>query len=149
MFEYTSKQFIKAPLIEVWDFISSPKNLQSITPSYMQLKVLSDLPEKMFEGMIVTYQVKPMLGIPMKWVSKITEVKENIFFVDEQITGPYKFWRHEHKIEATENGVMMTDRLTYTLPLGAIGKLANKIFIRNKIQEIFSFREKAINKVFL
>jgi ligand-binding SRPBCC domain-containing protein len=148
MFEYKSKQFIKASISEVWDFISSPKNLQSITPSYMQLRVVSDLPEKMYEGMVIAYKVRPMLRIQVTWVSKITEVVENKFFVDEQLTGPYKIWRHEHRIEEVDNGIMMTDLVTYVPPLGAIGKIANKLFIRNKIQDIFSYREYAINNKF-
>ncbi len=98
--------------------------------------------------MIITYVVRPVLNIPTNWVTEITHVKEGEFFVDEQRMGPYTLWHHQHKIEPIDGGVLMTDIVTYIPPFGFIGAIANKLFIRNKLKEIFSFRTKAVEDIF-
>lgn len=138
---------INASLEEVWDFISSPKNLKEITPEYMGFDITSkDLPEKMYPGMIISYIVKPMLNIKTLWVTEITHVKEQEYFVDEQRVGPYTLWHHEHILEKKDEGVLMTDIVSYKPPFGFLGSLANKLFIQIKLNEIFDYRTKIIKK---
>jgi ligand-binding SRPBCC domain-containing protein len=142
-------QKIPASMEVVWDFMSSPENLKRITPPYMGFDVISNSnSKKMYAGMIITYVVRPVLNIPTNWVTEITHVKEGEFFVDEQRMGPYTLWHHQHKIEPIEGGVLMTDIVTYIPPFGFIGAIANKLFIRNKLKEIFSFRTKAVEDIF-
>ena len=87
-----TKQFIKSDLKTVWEFMSSPKNLATLTPDYMGFEILNRLQvEKMYSGQIIEYYVKPVLGIKLHWVTEITHVKENEFFIDEQRFGPYSF----------------------------------------------------------
>ena len=149
VYEFHCEQHINASMQEVWDFISSPKNLQRITPEYMGFEVISKhLEEKMYPGMIIQYKVKPLLGIKMTWVTEITHVENLSFFVDEQRVGPYKMWHHEHKIEQTENGVLMTDLLHYQPPMGFLGRIANALTIRKKLDEIFAYRKQAVDEVF-
>ncbi len=144
-----TKQFVPASIDEVWDFISSPKNLKEITPEYMGFDITSkDLPEKMYAGMIISYKVRPLMGIPMTWVTEITHIEERRYFVDEQRVGPYAIWHHQHLIEPHENGVMMTDIVSYKPPLGFLGSIANALFIRRQLEGIFAFREKALTRRF-
>ncbi len=141
------KQFVPATIDEVWDFISSPANLKEITPDYMGFDITSkDLPEKMYAGMIISYNVRPLLGIPVTWVTEITHVEEKRYFVDEQRVGPYSMWHHQHLIEPHENGVMMTDIVSYKPPLGFLGSIANVLFIRRQLEGIFAYREEALKK---
>jgi ligand-binding SRPBCC domain-containing protein len=102
----------------------------------------------MYAGMIITYIVKPLLGLPLKWMTEITHVKDKEYFVDEQRVGPYKMWHHQHKIEAIDGGVLMTDIVTYIPPFGFIGGIANKLFIKKQLNEIFSYRTIAVEKRF-
>ena len=142
-------QKIPASIDEVWDFISSPGNLQKITPDYMGFEITSrDLPVKMYPGMIVCYKVSPLLGLKMTWISEITHVKEKSFFVDEQKVGPYRMWHHQHRIEALDKGVLMSDLVTYQPPLGVLGYLANRLFIQKKLAEIFEYRKKSLIQIF-
>jgi ligand-binding SRPBCC domain-containing protein len=148
-YQLIKKQFVRASIDEVWDFISSPKNLKEITPDYMGFDITSrDLPEKMYAGMIISYKVKPLMGIPMTWVTEISQVVDKSYFVDEQRSGPYAFWHHQHIIEPHENGVMMTDIVSYKPPLGFLGAIANALLIRRQLEGIFAYREKALNKRF-
>jgi ligand-binding SRPBCC domain-containing protein len=149
VFQLRKAQFIPAGIDEVWDFISSPANLKKITPPHMGFDITSgELPEKMYPGMIITYRVKPLAGIGMKWVTEITHVSERSYFVDEQRVGPYAMWHHEHHLEAVEGGVMMRDVITYRPPLGFLGALANRLFIRKQLDGIFEYRSKALENIY-
>ena len=134
MFVLERTQDLPIPVEKAWDFFSSPKNLQVITPSYLGFQIKTQLPEKMYEGLFIGYTVKPLLGIPLEWVTEITHIKENVFFVDEQRIGPYSIWHHEHHFEAIEGGVRMLDRVSYQIPLGFLGKLAHPILVEPKLK---------------
>jgi ligand-binding SRPBCC domain-containing protein len=106
------------------------------------------LSEKMYPGMIISYEVSPVLGIKMTWVTEITHIKEKEYFVDEQRVGPYSMWHHEHKIEQIEGGVLMTDIISYKPPFGILGSIANSLVIKKQLKEIFDFRVEAVEKMF-
>ena len=148
MFVLERTQDLPIPVEKAWDFFSSPKNLQVITPSYLGFQIKTQLPEKMYEGLFIGYTVKPLLGIPLEWVTEITHIKENVFFVDEQRIGPYSIWHHEHHFEAIEGGVRMLDRVSYQIPLGFLGKLAHPILVEPKLKEIFNYRWNKVEELF-
>jgi len=143
------KQALPASLDEIWDFISSPENLKKITPDHMGFDIITpDLPEKMYPGMIIAYKVSPLLGIKMTWVTEITHVREKEYFVDEQRLGPYRMWHHEHRIEPVDDGVLMSDIVSYKPPMGVLGSLANKLMIKRQLKQIFDYREKVLENIF-
>jgi len=145
------KRTIKLPisLEKAWDFFSDPRNLKVITPDYMGFNITSEFfQEKMYAGQVITYTVTPMLNIPMRWMTEITQVEDKKFFIDEQRVGPYKVWHHQHHFKAVEGGVEMTDIVDYVIPLGAIGRLVEPILVRGKLKEIFDFREKKMDELF-
>jgi len=148
-YQFIQEQSFNRSVDELWDFISSPANLKEITPDYMGFEVITpDLPEKMYAGMIIGYQVSPMLGIKMDWLTEITQVKEPEFFIDEQRIGPYAMWHHQHHLTPLENGVYMKDIITYQPPLGFLGAMANGLIIDRKLKEIFSYRKNILEKRF-
>lgn len=144
------EQIIPSSLDELWDFISSPKNLKEITPDYMGFDITSkNTPEKMYPGLIISYIVKPVAGIKTTWVTEITQVKDKTYFVDEQRIGPYKLWHHQHILEPLDNGtVLMKDIVSYSPPLGFLGAIANRFLIKKKLNEIFAYRTTALEKRF-
>lgn len=149
MFTLERTQVLPTSLEELWDFVSSPKNLKDITPDYMGFDILSDnLEEKMYPGMMIKYHVSPMLGIKMKWVTEITHVKDLEFFVDEQRFGPYKIWHHQHHLKQTDEGIWMKDIVNYQPPMGILGNVANSIMIKNKLAEIFDYRYKKLEEIY-
>lgn len=148
MYQLIRKQFVPTDLQTCWDFFSSPKNLKTITPPYMGFDVLTEIPEKMYEGLMIEYRVTPLLGIPMNWITEIKYVHDHKFFVDEQRKGPYKIWHHEHHFKAVDGGVEMLDIVSYELPLGFLGKLAHPLIVKNKLEEIFAYRFKKVEEIF-
>lgn len=143
------KQLLPANLNEVWAFISNPANLKHITPAYMGFDITSkDLPERMYPGMIISYKVRPFAGIRLTWITEITQIHEKEYFIDEQRSGPYALWHHQHKLEPVQEGVLMTDIISYKPPMGILGALANKLFIKDQLHDIFSYRKKALEQQF-
>lgn len=104
--------------------------------------------DKMYPGQIIMYTVKPLAGIPLFWMTEITQVESGRYFVDEQRVGPYSLWHHQHHFKAIPGGVEMTDLVHYRIPLGPLGDLANLLFVRRELEEIFDFRRKKLESVF-
>jgi len=149
VYTFRKTQLIPCSIDQLWDFIASPQNLKRITPPYMGFDVLStDLPEKMYAGMIIAYHVSPLMGFKTIWVTEITHVNNLKYFVDEQRVGPYKMWHHQHLTVPVEGGVLMTDIIDYQPPFGFLGAIANRLVIRNKLEEIFSFRKEKLEQIF-
>lgn len=142
------KQFLPIDINIAWEFFSSPKNLSKITPSYMDFQITSELPEEMYEGMIITYTVKPVAGIPVNWVTEISHIRKPYFFIDTQLSGPYKLWHHQHIFKEVNNGIEMEDIVHYKLPFGIFGNIANFLFIKKQLEGIFNYRQKILSEIF-
>lgn len=132
-----------------WEFFSNPANLNKITPREMNFRITSKRPEgKMYPGMIITYKVSPLMGIPLTWVTEITQVREHEFFIDNQVHGPYKFWHHQHLFREVPEGVEITDILHYAAPFGFFGRILEGMFIKKKVEGIFIYRERILKEMF-
>lgn len=148
LYHLQAQQLLPITLQTAWEYFSSPNNLAEITPAWLNFKVTSALPEKMYAGMIVTYQVRPWGGLALNWVTEISHVNAPHFFVDEQRFGPYRFWHHQHHFREVAGGVEMSDLVHYALPLGPLGRLAHFLSVNARLQEIFQFRRVQLEKIF-
>lgn len=142
------KQNLPISIDTAWEFLSSPKNLKTITPDYMGFNILSGADRPMFPGQIIQYIVTPVLGIKTKWVTEITHVKDKEYFVDEQRFGPYALWHHKHFIKPIEGGVEMEDIVDYKIPMGILGQMVHPILVKPKLEEIFDYRTKKLEELF-
>jgi ligand-binding SRPBCC domain-containing protein len=111
--------------------ITSPKNKGPVYP-----------------GMIISYRVKPILSIPVRWITEITQVKQPEYFIDDQRIGPYKLWHHEHIFKEVSGGIEMTDIIHYQVPFGIIGRLAELLFVNRKVGHIFDYRNHVLMDIF-
>ena len=102
----------------------------------------------MYPGQIIEYKVKPIAGIPVYWMTEITHVEAEKFFVDEQRFGPYALWHHQHHFSEIPGGVEMTDIVHYKIPFGFLGDIAQWLFIGKQLEKIFDFRWKAVEEKF-
>jgi ligand-binding SRPBCC domain-containing protein len=141
-------QHVNATVEECWKFFSNPSNLQKITPDAMGFQITDFDQKAMYAGQIIQYKVSPLLGIKISWMTEISFVKENSYFIDEQRFGPYSLWHHKHFFEATENGTKMTDIVHYGLPLGFLGRIMNTLMVESKLKEIFEYRILKVNEIF-
>ncbi|MEQ9620219.1 MAG: SRPBCC family protein [Deltaproteobacteria bacterium] len=148
IYKLKREQVIPITINEAWDFFSNPGNLRLITPPWLGFAIKSELPEKIYPGMIVTYTVTPFMNIPVNWVTEITHMERPNLFVDEQRFGPYRMWHHEHLFRETSGGVEVRDLIHYALPLGSLGRIAHELFIKRQLNEIFEFRKQYLKKKF-
>ncbi len=134
------------PLAQVWDFFSDPRNLSRITPADMGFKVTSRLPERMYAGLIITYSMKPLLRVPITWVTEITHVDEPRMFVDEQRFGPYRFWHHQHLFREIPGGTAVRDIVHYALPKRT--RPMHSFLVGPRLQLIFDHRRRVLEDTF-
>jgi ligand-binding SRPBCC domain-containing protein len=148
---YSLKSIQKLPvsLEEAWNFFSDAGNLLTITPPFLNLKITNKQPKKeMYPGQIITYKVKPLLGIPVFWMTEITHVERYKLFVDEQRKGPYTLWHHQHHFSPITGGVEMTDIVHYSIPFGPFGRLAHLLTVKDQLKKIFTYRYFKVNELF-
>ncbi|NBC82479.1 MAG: cell division inhibitor [Bacteroidetes bacterium] len=149
IYTLTAKQWLPAGRDKLWDFIAHPRNLSKITPPHMKFIITSELDsEVMYTGQIISYHVYPIKGFKTNWVTEIKHVKEGAYFVDEQLFGPYKLWHHKHFLEDREGGTQMTDIVSYKLPFGRPGSIAQTLFVKNQLIQIFTFRKHKLEELF-
>ena len=141
-------QEVPISLSESWEFFSKPENLNEITPPDLEFRITSGKPEPMHDGQIVTYKIRVAPLIWNTWVTEIKGVIPEKQFIDEQRSGPYKFWHHLHEFEKTANGTLIKDKINYSLPFGLFGNIAHSIYVKKKLAEIFGYRKKILTEKF-
>ena len=139
---------LRIRLDEAWAFFSDPRNLGRITPPSMRFEILSPLPARVYPGLLITYRVRPLLGLPVTWITEITQVVEPRLFVDEQRFGPYRFWHHLHMFREVDDGTEMRDIVHYALPIGILGRAAHGLLVAPRLREIFEFRRRRLDEIF-
>lgn len=148
-FSLKTNQKIPASLERTWSFFSDATRLKDITPGDLGFTILSAQSDtKMYPGQIIEYIVRPVLGIPLYWMTEITQVHQPDYFIDEQRRGPYRFWHHQHHFSVIDGGVEMTDIVHYRLPFGILGDISNRFFVESQLRKIFEFRFRAIESLF-
>jgi len=129
---------------EVFGFFSNADNLASLTPPWVRFEILTPAPIEMGVGTLIDYRIR-VRGVPMRWRTRIEVWEPPHRFVDVQIRGPYRFWRHEHRFESVADGTMVMDRVEYRAP---VAWLTHRLFVRRDVQRIFAFRESALGELF-
>lgn len=149
MHELRGEQRLPVPIDEAWAFISSPRNLARITPQDMGFVIRAGADSgEIAPDQRISYTVRPVWGIPLRWVTRITLVEAPFRFVDEQERGPYAYWRHEHELLPDGDGTLMRDRVLYRPPLGPLGELMHPLVIAPRLRAIFAYRRTALERIF-
>lgn len=138
------EQIIQTDIERAWQFINSPANLDAITPPDMSFEIITEVPEGMYNGLLIEYRVGiPLLG-KQTWLTELKHIREGKSFVDEQRIGPYKIWYHYHEISEVEGGVRFIDQVNYVMPFGPFGELARAVYVKNQLKHIFDYRKEAM-----
>jgi ligand-binding SRPBCC domain-containing protein len=148
---YFIKQVQQLPtsIEKAWNYFSKPDNLVDITPASLGFTIKGQQHgERMYAGQVIEYTVKPLLGIPVYWMTEITHVEHLRYFVDEQRFGPYTLWHHQHHFKTIGNSVEMTDIVHYKIPFWFIGDIANSLVVKKRLQQIFDFRRQKVEEMF-
>jgi len=144
------EQLVNADLATCWEFFSKPANLKKITPNYMGFDIVRGGEGSMYAGQVIEYRVSPLLGLKQTWLTEITHVEHQKFFIDEQRVGPYKLWHHQHFFIPQPDGkVLMKDTVTYALPLLPFSGILHNLVVKKKLNEIFAHRKKVVEELFV
>lgn len=139
--------FVRRPLAEVFEFFSRAENLERITPPWMHFRILTPPPIQMREGATIAYALR-VRGIPLGWLTEIERWNPPHEFVDVQVKGPYKLWRHTHRFLALQDGTSIVDRVRYALPFGLLGRLVHRMMVARDIDQIFDYRARLVQSLF-
>jgi NADH dehydrogenase len=138
-----ASQFVPRPPTEVFAFFAEPANLARISPPSMRLELLTTARE-MRSGLAIDYRIRPLLGVPVRWRTRITDYDPPRGFRDVQERGPYRRWEHAHRFREVEGGTRIEDDVTYALPLGRLGDAVHRLAVRGELEQIFRHRSTVI-----
>lgn len=145
MYVLQRRQLVSGSPAQAWAFLQHPANLDRITPPDLRFRIVSEVPAAMFNGLIVEYRITiPLIGTHT-WVTEIKHIREGVSFVDEQRLGPYRFWYHYHEVRAVEGGTLLLDRVYYQPPLGLLGRVLHRLYIRRTLERIFDYRRERLS----
>ena len=139
------EQIIERPRTEVFDFFSDARNLERITPDFLNFRILTKTPIEMKAGTLIDYRIR-LFGVPVKWRTRIDVFEPNVRFVDRQLSGPYRTWIHTHEFSDVDGGkaTKMIDRVEYEVPFGPLGGVVRALFVRRTLDRIFDHRAAVI-----
>lgn len=140
-------QFVPLKPEEVFPFFSKAENLEILTPPWLQFKIVKKSTKDIEVGTLIDYKLK-IHGTPVRWRTLIKDWKNNEFFIDEQLKGPYSKWHHVHKFERVPGGCLLRDEITYKVPVSFLGKIFLSRWIAKDVEQIFSYRQKQIQELY-
>jgi len=145
--EFVAEQFVPRPRAEVFEFFSAETNLETLTPPWLNFKVIGKSTPQIQAGTLIDYRLK-IYGIPIKWRTLIEVWKPGECFVDSQLRGPYRKWHHTHTFQDAPGGTLMSDRVIYQMHMGRAGDIAAGWKVRRDVNGIFAFRRQKIGELF-
>lgn len=146
-YELNQSQSFHQSVDELFDFFADPRNLEKITPPWLNFSVESCGDRPVREGTTIHYTLS-LHGFPVSWTTRIKEYSENEYFVDEMIDGPYRVWEHIHTFERIRGRTVMGDQVYYEMPCGWVGELAHRWLVKGDLENIFTYRAEALRSIF-
>jgi len=143
------KTTIKLPLgiEEVFSFFCNTANLKKITPPQFHLQPLTPQPIEITQGIIMNYKLR-LYGFPLRWQLKIANWDPPYQFIDEQIRGPFRLWRHTHRFREENGATIIEDHLHYALRFWPMGEIASPL-VRAQVKWLFRYRKQAVQDALL
>lgn len=150
LYEIYTKFEVNTNINETWDFFTNVKNISKIMPKELNFNVTSKTSKKLYEGEIITFRTK-IPHIPLLTTNIISEIKKistKEYFIDQQISGPYKIWHHEHHFKKSKNNTtIISEKIHYKLHFHPFSRVLHKLFIRRQIVNLFQYRIKKIESI--
>ena len=144
---FSAAQLLPAAPEALFSFFMQPQNIRLLTPPGMRVQVVSTTHDPLAEGAEITY-IFHKFGLPLRWRARITDVQPGLQFTDEQLRGPFRYWRHCHRlIPAPGGGCTVQDDITLELPFGALGRLVWRWFLRRDVARTFAARQQVLARL--
>lgn len=138
------RQRVEVPIEEAFAFYGDARNLERITPPWLGFQVTTPEPIEMGAGTLIEYRLR-LHRVPVRWRTRIEAWEPPHRFVDAQLRGPYSLWEHTHTFEQDGPGAtIIADTVRYSIPLGPLGELANRLLVKRDLRRIFDYRRDAV-----
>jgi ligand-binding SRPBCC domain-containing protein len=147
MFTLERHQRIARPIDDVFAFFSRAENLQDITPAWLDFGIVWVSTPELQRGTLIRYALR-WRSLPVRWTTEIIRWEPPVRFVDQQISGPYKLWHHEHRFERQGSATLMHDTVRYALPFGVVGAIVHATMVGRDVNSIFDYRAERIRALF-
>ncbi len=134
---------VPASLEETFAFFSDARNLERLTPPWLNFQITTPTPVAMREGTEIDYRIT-LYGWPIPWRSRIDIWEPGVRFVDRQLLGPYRWWYHEHRFEQVAGGTRVIDDVEFVPRL----RWATGGLVRRDVERIFSYRREMLPSFF-
>lgn len=140
------EQFVPRPRAEVFEFFSDARNLERLTPPWLNFQIV-EIPDDLTDGALIRYRLR-LRGTPIHWTTRIDEWVPGERFVDTQLSGPYALWHHTHEFEDADGGTLIRDTVRYRLPFGPLGEVVRRAMVERDTRKIFEYRREMIEREF-
>jgi ligand-binding SRPBCC domain-containing protein len=124
-------------------FFADASNLERLTPPWLNFAILTPMPVTMWAGVEIDYRIR-LYGLPVPWRSRIDVWEPTVRFVDQQVIGPYRWWRHEHRFESVAGGTLVVDHVEYV----PRARWLSAAIVRRDLERIFTYRRNALRQIF-
>ena len=136
---FVKQSVIRATPERVFAFHERPDALRRLTPPWEPTRVLRAAPD-LRVGSLAVIETRMLRLVPVRWVARHTAYDPPHMFEDVQEVGPFKSWRHRHKVEPHPLGATLRDEVEYEPPLGLLGRLAAPLAVEPRLRRLFDYR---------
>ena len=137
--------FIAAPIERVFD-LSRSIDLHKRSMIDSNEEAIAGVTSGLIElGQTVTWKAKHLLKTRYL-KSKITEMDRPNSFVDEQVSGDFQSFRHEHHFKAVQNGTFLIDVFEFKSPYGKIGLVFSQLYLKRYLTKLMERRNEIIKQ---
>jgi ligand-binding SRPBCC domain-containing protein len=133
---FVKSVLIDAPVAEVFCYHEREDALSLLTPAFPPVRLISRT-----AGILPGSRVELRVG-PFRWVALHTAYQKDRLFTDEQIQGPFAQWVHRHEFADAHGKTLLTDRVEYRLPGGALINLLFAWIVKLGLNRMFSQRHR-------
>ena len=143
-FAYLRREtIVPASRHDTFAFFADASNLERLTPPWLNFAILTPTPLAMWAGVDIDYRIS-LYGLPMPWRSRIDVWEPSVRFVDRQVIGPYRWWRHEHRFDTVAGGTLVVDHVEYV----PRARWLSAPIVRRDLERIFTYRQNALRQIF-
>lgn len=96
-------------------------------------------------GETVTWEARHF-GRKWSLTSRVSAFESPAMFVDEQVRGPFRSFRHEHRFQPVDGGTLMTDDWLHVAPLAALGRLADRLVLDRYMRGLLRTRNATVKR---
>jgi ligand-binding SRPBCC domain-containing protein len=148
--QFQTEQWVPYSRERVFAFFANPENLPRLMPKWQCTRIEKMQLSAEYAGtgsiILISFRPVPLVPLRLRWEAYIAEFARNDYFCDEQRKGPFRYFRHCHRVVADVrggvNGATVQDVVEYDGPLGVPGWA-----MKRQIAALFAHRQKMLSKL--